>query len=97
MDLSSFPTVTVNISDGEINLESNSMGIITNIPGSQTINNSAEINISGENSYGIITYGSAGTGTIENTGDITLDVNNSSKLSAGIFHQISPSFTNKGT
>ena len=96
MSLSAFPTVTVNISDGEINLESNSMGIITNIPGSQTINNSAKINVTGENSYGIITYGSAGTGTIENTGDITLDVNNSSKLSAGIFHQISPSFTNKG-
>ncbi len=97
MLLDAFPTMTVNISDGEINLESNSMGIITNIPGSQIINNSAEINISGENSYGIITYAnSAGSGSIENTGDITLDVNNTSKLSAGIFHQIAPSFVNKG-
>ena len=97
MSLNAFPNVIVNISDGEINLESNSMGIITNIPGTQTINNSAEINISGENSYGIITYNnSASAGSIENTGDITLDVNNTSKLSAGIFHQIAPSFVNKG-
>jgi hypothetical protein len=97
MLLDAFPTMTVNISDGEINLESNSMGIITNIPGNQTINNSAEINISGENSYGIITYtSSSSSGSIENTGDITLDVTNTSKLSAGIFHQIAPSFVNKG-
>ena len=97
MTLNAYPTMTVNISDGTINLKSNSMGIITDSSSQQKINNSAAINITGGNSYGIISYGSASSlAQINNSGDISVNVNGSSTLSAGIYHQTITPFTNTG-
>ncbi len=97
--LGSFPTITIEISDGTINLRSNSLGIITNTIDQETINNSAAINITGGNSYGFISYGGGypfSLAQINNSGDISVNVSGSTLLSAGIYHQIITSFTNTG-